>query len=70
MRRRTLGWISALTAVGLALAGCGGTNGSGSATASTAASAAAYPVTAGGVTLDRRPAHIVSLSPTATEMLF
>ncbi|MEN3309941.1 MAG: cobalamin transport system substrate-binding protein, partial [Micromonosporaceae bacterium] len=42
----------------------------GSATASTAASAAAYPVTAGGVTLDRRPAHIVSLSPTATEMLF
>jgi iron complex transport system substrate-binding protein len=70
MRRRTVKWILALTAVGLALAGCDGTTGSGSATASTAASAAAFPVTAGGVTLSQRPAHIVSLSPTATEMLF
>src|SRR5262249_8123514 len=57
-------------AVGLALAGCDGTTGSGSATASTAASAAAFPVTAGGVTPTQRPTHIVSLSPTATEMLF
>jgi iron complex transport system substrate-binding protein len=30
----------------------------------------AYPVTVGGVTLPQRPARIVSLSPSATEMLF
>jgi iron complex transport system substrate-binding protein len=29
-----------------------------------------FPVTVGTVTLDKRPTHIVSLSPTATEMLF
>jgi iron complex transport system substrate-binding protein len=33
-------------------------------------SAAAFPVTVGTLTLDRRPEHIVSLSPTGTEMLF
>jgi iron complex transport system substrate-binding protein len=69
VRRRTLAWL-ALTAVGLALTGCDGSTAGSSATASTAASAAAFPVTAGGVTLDQRPTHIVSLSPTATEMLF
>jgi iron complex transport system substrate-binding protein len=34
------------------------------------APAAAYPVTVGSVTLDKRPERIVSLGPTATEMLF
>jgi iron complex transport system substrate-binding protein len=29
-----------------------------------------FPVTAGSVTLDRQPTHIVSLAPTTTEMLF
>jgi iron complex transport system substrate-binding protein len=29
-----------------------------------------FPVTVGTVTLDKRPTHVVSLSPTATEMLF
>lgn len=33
-------------------------------------SAAAYPVTVGTVTLQQRPERIVSLSPSATEMLF
>jgi len=31
---------------------------------------AAYPVTAGGITLDAQPMRIVSLSPTHTEMLY
>jgi iron complex transport system substrate-binding protein len=33
-------------------------------------SAAAFPVTVGSVTLDKRPEKIVALSPSATEMLF
>ena len=32
--------------------------------------AAAFPVTVGDVTLSQKPTHIVSLSPTATDMLF
>jgi iron complex transport system substrate-binding protein len=51
----------------LALAGCGGQP----ATTSTASSPAATEAyTAGGLTLDKRPEKIVSLSPTATETLF
>ncbi len=38
--------------------------------ASPSASAAAFPVTAGGVTLDSQPQKIISMSPTATDMLF
>jgi iron complex transport system substrate-binding protein len=71
MGRRTRRSMLGLTALGLVLAGCGGTSGTGAGTAASATpSAAAYPVTVGGVTLDHRPTHIVSLSPTATEMLF
>ncbi len=69
MGRRTL--TGFLILIVLAVAGCDGTKGSGNATASTAASAvAAFPATAGGVTLAQRPTRIVSLSPTTTEMLF
>ncbi|MEV4811054.1 ABC transporter substrate-binding protein [Micromonospora avicenniae] len=38
--------------------------------AGTGQSAAAFPATAGKVTLDQRPEKIVSLTPSATEMLF
>ncbi|MEV4637957.1 ABC transporter substrate-binding protein [Actinoplanes sp. NPDC049548] len=65
-------WSAAVAVTALLLAGCGG-GGAGSdaqPAASTGASEAAFPASAGGVTLDRRPARIVSLAPTATEMLF
>jgi iron complex transport system substrate-binding protein len=56
MRRmlRTTGLAVLATGL-LAVAGC---------------AAASYPVTAGGLTLAARPTKIISLSPTATEMLF
>jgi iron complex transport system substrate-binding protein len=52
---------------GVLLAGCG--NGD-KATPAAVPSNPAFPVTVGAVTLDKRPEKIVSLSPTATEMLF
>ena len=64
MIRRT----AAVLAIGL-LAGCGPTPHSPSE--GTAASfTPQFPATAGGVTLKNRPNRIVSLSPTATEMLY
>ncbi|MEV0214014.1 ABC transporter substrate-binding protein [Micromonospora sp. NPDC050695] len=39
-------------------------------TPSAGTAAASYPVTVGSLTLDKRPEKIVSLSPSATEMLF
>jgi iron complex transport system substrate-binding protein len=64
MNRRTP--VAVVAALGLALGGCGSTT----TPAPAPASAAAFPATAGGVTLRQRPTHIVSLSPSATEMLF
>lgn len=65
---------AALAAVGLSfVAGCGDGNGGGSDDANerpTPRASASFPVTVGAVTLDKRPERIVSLSPTATEMLF
>ena len=62
---------TAVAAALLLAGGCGGTSGDTSAGQATAgASAATYPVTVGKVTLTRRPEKIVSLTPTATEMLF
>lgn len=62
-------------AASLALAGCGGGGATDSAeNTETAALAADYPVTIaavnGEVTLDHQPTRIVSLSPSATEILF
>jgi iron complex transport system substrate-binding protein len=60
---------AAVVATALLLGGCGG--GSDEAGGAPRPSGgAAYPVTAGGVTLEQRPERIVSLAPTATEMLF
>ncbi|MEU4218453.1 ABC transporter substrate-binding protein [Actinoplanes sp. NPDC026623] len=59
---------AAVAATALLLGGCGG--GSDEAGVAATPSGAAYPVTAGGVTLEKRPERIVSLAPTATEMLF
>ncbi|MBB4767007.1 iron complex transport system substrate-binding protein [Actinoplanes digitatis] len=59
---------AAVAATALLLGGCAGGTDEPAATAPSGS--AAYPVTAGGVTLERRPERIVSLAPTATEMLF
>jgi len=72
-------WI-AVTAVGtlaLALAGCGGSKDEPDRPAPSASSVPtlpskgpAFPVKVGSVTLDKQPTKVISLSPTATEMLF
>lgn len=59
----------------LGLAACGGSAGTSATTAAeaapeTTAAAPDFPVTVGDLTLEARPERIVSLSPTATEMLF
>jgi iron complex transport system substrate-binding protein len=62
--------IAATAATVLLLSGCaGGESGSGQP-ASSASAGGSFPVTVGAVTLPKRPERIVSLSPTATEMLF
>ncbi|ASW53199.1 ABC transporter substrate-binding protein [Plantactinospora sp. KBS50] len=68
MLRRTPALVAVLAAATLAVTGCGGGNDTPAAPAS--ASDAAYPVSVGTVTLTEQPTKIVSLSPTATEMLF
>jgi iron complex transport system substrate-binding protein len=60
---------AAVAATALLLGGCVGGD-VGDVQPVTGASGAAFPASAGGVTLDRRPERIVSLAPTATEMLF
>ncbi|MFC4129124.1 ABC transporter substrate-binding protein [Hamadaea flava] len=66
MRRRALGLLAGLA---FGLAACSTGNG-GTATPTATPTSAAYPVTVGSVTLDKQPAKIVSLGPTATEMLY
>src|SRR5688500_9477698 len=65
MRRRML-VVAALVATA-ALAACGKTD---TPTATPSPAGAKYPVTVGSVTLNAQPVKIVSLSPTATEVLF
>jgi iron complex transport system substrate-binding protein len=62
--------IAATAATMLLLSGCaGGESGSGQP-ASSASAGGSFPVRVGAVTLPKRPERIISLSPTATEMLF
>jgi iron complex transport system substrate-binding protein len=71
--RRSLLSLALLLVVALLAAGCG-QDGARSDAAAPATQEAAFPVTldtpTGKLTLDRQPARVVSLSPTATEMLF
>jgi iron complex transport system substrate-binding protein len=69
MLRRTPRFVAAvLAAAALTLGACA--DDKPGQPAADATTAAAFPVTVGEVTLQERPEKIVSLSPTATEMLF
>jgi cobalamin transport system substrate-binding protein len=66
--KRALTAVIAVTA--LLLGGCANDNAGAGRAAPPASALASYPVTVGSVTLAKRPERIVSLSPSATEMLF
>ena len=72
-RRRSAALVALLLSLLLALTACGGSS-TGSDAAASESAGGAFPVTVtgdnGDVTLDAAPEAIVSLSPTATEMLF
>ncbi|TYB37779.1 ABC transporter substrate-binding protein [Micromonospora sp. AP08] len=70
MSRRTPRLFAAALAVGALLLGGCAEKTSNDTPAAGGSSAAAFPVTVGKLTLDKRPEKIVSLSPSATEMLF
>ncbi|MFI1994671.1 ABC transporter substrate-binding protein [Actinoplanes sp. NPDC020271] len=62
--------IAATAASALLLAGCGTSDENDKSSNPASSAAASFPVTVGTLTLGARPEKIVSLSPTATEMLF
>jgi iron complex transport system substrate-binding protein len=66
-RRRVL--TAMLASAALLLGGCASSDDT-AAPAASGSAGPAYPVTVEGLTLTQRPERIVSLSPTATEMLF
>ncbi|MEU3452517.1 ABC transporter substrate-binding protein [Micromonospora sp. NPDC006766] len=70
MSRRTPRLFTAALAVGALLLGGCAEKTSTDTPAASGSSAASFPVTVGQLTLNKRPEKIVSLSPTATEMLF
>ncbi|NES26204.1 ABC transporter substrate-binding protein [Micromonospora terminaliae] len=71
MSRRTPRLFAAALAVGaLLLGGCAEKTSNDTPASGGGSQAAAFPVTVGKLTLDKRPEKIVSLSPSATEMLF
>ncbi|NES13345.1 MULTISPECIES: ABC transporter substrate-binding protein [Micromonospora] len=71
MSRRTPRLFAAALAVGALLLGaCAEQTSTDTPAAGSGSAAATFPVTVGKLTLEKRPEKIVSLSPTATEMLF
>jgi iron complex transport system substrate-binding protein len=60
--------LATLAVAAAALAGCA--SGTAKPAATTTADTGTFPVTQDGTTLAAKPTHIVSLSPTATDMLF
>ncbi|WP_433687751.1 ABC transporter substrate-binding protein [Micromonospora carbonacea] len=71
MFRRTPRLFAAtLAVVALALGACAEKSSDDAPAPGGSSAAAAFPATVGKLTLDKRPEKIVSLSPTATEMLF
>jgi iron complex transport system substrate-binding protein len=70
MKRPVLSIAAVALAAMVPLSGCATGDTSPAAGATSTAPAAGFPVTVGGLTLTAPPAAIVSLSPTATEMLF
>ncbi|MEV4462490.1 ABC transporter substrate-binding protein [Micromonospora echinofusca] len=71
MLRRTPRIFAATLAVAaLALGACAEKSSDDTPAAGASSAGAAFPATVGSVTLEKRPEKIVSLSPTATEMLF
>jgi iron complex transport system substrate-binding protein len=67
--RRTPALLTTLV-LAAGLAGCGGKADTGATPAAEPSASASFPVTVGKLTLDQAPRHIVSLSPTGTEMLY
>jgi iron complex transport system substrate-binding protein len=61
---------AAIAVTAMLLGGCANDNGGAGGPAPSGSGGASYPVTVGSVTLAKRPERIVSLSPSATEMLF
>jgi iron complex transport system substrate-binding protein len=59
-----------IAAAALLLSGCANDDSGGGSPAPSGSGAGSYPVTVGSVTLQKRPERIISLSPSATEMLF
>ncbi|MCW3820226.1 ABC transporter substrate-binding protein [Micromonospora sp. DR5-3] len=71
MSRRTPRLFATALAVGaLLLGGCAEKTATDTPAAGGSSAAAAFPATVGKLTLEKRPEKIVSLSPSATEMLF
>ncbi|MDM4722056.1 ABC transporter substrate-binding protein [Micromonospora sp. WMMA1363] len=69
-RRAPRLFAATLAVAALALGACAEKTTDTPAAGGSPSTAATYPVTVGALTLEQRPEKIVSLSPTATEMLF
>ena len=69
MKRRTTLLAAALSAAALTLGACAD-DASNKPAANATPDSAAFPVTVGDVTLDKRPERIISLAPVMTEILF